>query len=178
MTLPRIMVVGASSWSSRLIEDFGQWSHMANLLDDGTALDARFDHVTYQGKKYSPGVQLRPAHYLDSQPRWAVFEFGTPEMYEPWLQAGLGQIGKPYDSRGIMGFVSGLLSGSFKDREYAPQNPAKSKAWFCDELSLFMAWRGCGYLKLPENFLPYRQTPGAALNLWLGAGAKLVASRG
>jgi len=172
------MVVAGNALSSRLIEGFGggRWSHMANLLADDTVLDARYDSVHYGGKAHAPGVQLRPAHYLDSEPRWAVFEFGEPWMYPIWEQAGLGQIGKPYDSVGIKGFARGLFTGHYEDRNYAPRDPSKSKAWFCDELAVYMAQR-CGHLpELP--FQPYTLTPGAALNLFIGRGARLMATQG
>jgi hypothetical protein len=176
MTLPRIIVVAAPGLASKAIEDFGGWSHMGNLLTDDTVLDARADRMTFGGKTIEAGVQLRPAHYLDSEPRWAIYEFGTEEMYGAWAMAGLKQIGKPYDMKGINRFGEGLITGDESDSNYNPLNPASSTAWFCDELSIYMAWQ-CRYFNLPAGYLPFLQTPGAALNLFLGAGAKLIASK-
>jgi hypothetical protein len=172
------MVIGAPGILSRAIEGFGagRWSHMANVLD-GAILDARYN-VIEDGKRAIPaGVQIRPAHYLDSEPRWQVYEFGTEAMYRSWSQAGMAQVGKPYDSQGIWGFAKGLFTGRYEDRNYNPSKPGESKAWFCDALAVYMA-SACGYLDLPYGFTPYTLTPGSALDLFIGRGAKLIASKG
>lgn len=180
MSLPRIMVVGAPGILSRAIEGFGagRWSHMANLLSDDTVLDARYDVVEYENKATPSGVQLRPRGYLHSQPRWAVYEFGTPKMYAPWEAAGRSQLGKPYDSSGIWDFAKGIFTGKYADGNYNAQKPGQSTAWFCDALAVFMASWGCHYLHLPGDFTPYTLTPGAALDLFIGRGARLIGSRG
>jgi hypothetical protein len=180
MSLPRIMVVRGSNFSSRAIAGFGagRWSHMANVLADGSILDARYDHVEYEGAIYPTGVEQRPKGYLDDEEAWELYEFGTPKMYAPWLSALRSQIGKPYDSLGIWDFAKGLFTGKYKDQNYDPGKPDQSKAWFCDALAVFGASWGCHYLTLPEDFTPYTLTPGAALDLFIGRGARLIASKG
>lgn len=181
MILPRIIVVANSSPSARAIEDFGEWSHMGNLLSDDTVLDARDNAMVFPGPwgKIKAGVQLRPPGYLQKEnKRWAIFEFGTPQMYASWRNAGLSQIGKPYDSAGILAYVWGFFSGRHTDGNYDAQAPEKSRAWFCDAFSIFMASWGCHYLNLPPDYRPYDQTPGAALNLFIGHGSRCIASAG
>lgn len=176
------MVVASSGFAGGAIERFGggagRWSHMANLLVDGTVLDARDNAMTIAGKEYPAGVQLRPAGYLDSEPRWAVFVAPTDDHYLPWYEAGKSQLGKPYDSAGIINFAEGLITGDYGDRNYAPRDPGANKAWFCDELAAWMAMTAADVPWLPPAFPLYEQTPASALNLFLGAGWKLTASKG
>jgi hypothetical protein len=191
LRVPRIMVVAADAISSRLIEGFGggRWSHMANILTSGTILDARDDWtparpgwdsgngvLVDRSGKVKPGVRLRPGGYLDGSPRWAVFEGPADARYAKWEAAGRSILGRPYDSVGIEDFAVGLFTGRYDDKNYAPKNPAASKAFFCDEASVFMA-ATAGYFQWPP--LPiFTLTPGAALNLFIGAGWKLIRHRG
>lgn len=152
---------------------------MGNLLSDDVVLDARNDDITFDPPwgKVKAGVRLRPPGYIQKEDkRWAVYEFGTPEMYSPWKQALMSQVGKPYDSEGIWQFVVGLFRGVHYDHNYHTLDPSQSRAWFCDALGIFGASYGCGFLKLDPDYRPYNQTPGAALNLFIGAGARCVAS--
>ena len=154
---------------------------MGGLLADDTVLDARDDTLKFPDPwgTVRPGVRLRPPGYLQREDkRWAVWEFGSPCMYVPWRDAGLSQLGKLYDSDGIWQFVWGLFRGKHYDISYHTDDPSKSTAWFCDALQIFMASYGCGFLHLPDGYRPYDQTPGAALNLFIGAGAKCIASWG
>lgn len=177
---PRIRVVAGDELSSRMIEGFGggQWSHMANILADRTVIDARSDRMRIDGHAIDAGVQLRPAGYLDCAPRWAEFEAppGSDEAYEVWRKAGFSQIPKDYDVTGILDFASALFTGHYRDREYAPENPSASKAWFCDELAVWMA-RKAKLIPVPPTAI-YTLTPGSALNLFIGAGWRLVDHRG
>lgn len=153
---------------------------MANILEDDTVLDARNDAMTFRPPwgHVPAGVRLRPPGYLQASNRkWAIYEFGAPAMYVPWRDALLSQLGKPYDQAGIWAFVRGFLTGRHTDRNYNRADPSRSRAWFCDALAIFGA-NACHYFDLPANYSPYDQTPGAALNLWIGAGARLVAARG
>ena len=170
---PRIMVVGGSAASSRAIEraGFGPWSHMAGLLADDAVLDARDDVVGGT----APGVQLRAAHYLDSQPRWAIFEAPTADHYQAWEAALRSQLGKPYDSRGIVDFAESVFTGNYADPNYAA---AQSKAWFCDELQAWAAVQSGDLAQVPPWFHFFAQTPTGALNLFIGAGWQCVASQG
>lgn len=174
---PRIMTVAGAALSSRLIEGFGggQWSHMANVLLDGTILDARVDWIKVDTSWYKPGVQLRPAGYLDVEPRWAVWEAPphAEAVYSDWLAAGRRQLDKPYDKTGIYDFATGLFTGKYRDRNWGGEG---SRAWFCDMLATWMAVH-VGLVPQPPTRI-YTLTPGAALNLFVGAGWRLVASRG
>lgn len=179
---PRIMVVAGPDFSSGAIERFGggagHWSHMANVLSDGTILDARDNVMTMGGKTYPAGVQLRPAGYLDSDTRWAIFEAPCDANYDAWHQAGVSQLLKPYDSAGILGFAENVFTGQEEDRNYAPQDPGLNKAWFCDELCSWMAMKAGDVPWLPRQFPLYQQTPSSALNLFIGAGWRMTQSKG
>jgi hypothetical protein len=181
MSLPRIIVVRGDGLSSRAIEGFGggRWSHMANVLGDGTVWDARDDWVKHEGVTYAKGVQRRSMNYLLEQYKtWAIFEApkGLEKSYEPWVAALRSQSGKPYDQAGIMDFVKGMFTGKYEDYNYAPAAPDESKAWFCDELAVWAATRAGLLPPIPISI--YTLTPGSALNLFLGAGWCLVDYRG
>lgn len=174
---PRIMTVAAAGLSSRAIEGFGggRWSHMANVLLDGTILDSRCDWIKFDGASYKPGVQYRPVGYLDDLPRWAVWEAppGSEVVYSDWRSTGHSQVGKPYDKAGIIGFAKGFFTGVYEDRNWGGAN---SRAWFCDVFATWMAIH-VGLVPRPPTRL-YTFTPGSALNLFIGAGWRLVASQG
>jgi hypothetical protein len=169
------MVVGGTSFSATAIEraGFGQWCHMANVLADGTILDARDNEI----EGIPPGVQLRPAGYLDMEPRWALFEAPSAANYDSWLAAGRGQLLKPYDERGIIDFAEGAFTGKYVDTNYAGIN---SLAWFCDCLCSWMAI-DAGDIPQPDPRLHlnlFTLTPSAALLLFIGARWRLVDCKG
>lgn len=167
------MVVGGNDGSSKAIEraGFGPWSHMANVLCDGQILDARSDVIA----GVPPGVQIRPKGYLDSEPRWAIFEAPSDAHYSEWASAGLSQLKKPYDIRGIEDFAIGTFTGSYSDPDYASD---KSKAWFCDELAGWMAIESGDIPPPPPWFQLFANTPTAGLNLFIGAGWEMVQCKG
>lgn len=173
MSVPRIVVVGAAAASSAVIErgSFSEFSHMAAILADGTILDARYDLVGGA----PAGVQLRQAGYLDSEPHSAIFEAPSGVHYGDWEAALRSQLTKPYDSRGIEGFAVRIFTGSFTDPNYAAAN---SKAWFCDEFQAWAAVQSGDIPQPPPWYQFYAQTPAAALNLFIGAGWRLVSSKG
>lgn len=180
---PRIMVVAGRELSSRAIEGFGggRWSHMANILSDGTVLDAFSQRMHLEGKWYEAGVQLRPAGYLEKKyRRWAMFQapYDSYLDYEEWSRAGMHQLGKPYDSDGIIAFAVGLFTGRYRDRNYVHAHPERSSAWFCDELCAHMGIVASQLPQPPHELRLSTLTPGGALNLFIGAGWQLVASRG
>lgn len=167
------MVTGGSQRSSQVIEraGFGPWSHMAGLLADDQIIDARDDAVGGA----PPGVRFREAHYLDKEPRWAIFEAPTGDHYEGWHLAQVGQVGKPYDTRGIRDFIESIFTGEYNDPNYCG---AYSKAWFCD---CFQAWVAItsGDIPKPPAFVKlFTLTPTSALNLFIGAGWRLADSKG
>lgn len=170
---PRIMVVGGSARSSVVIEraGFGPWSHMAALLADDSVLDARDDSVGGQ----PPGVHIREAHYLDSEPRWAIFEAPTEYNYLLWVTTLRSQLGKPYDSRGIIDFAESVFTGDYTDPNYAG---AQSRAWFCDCLQAWAAIESGDLPQPPPYVKLFTLTPTASLNLFIGAGWQCTASKG
>lgn len=170
---PRIMVVGGTDGGSRAIEraGFGPFSHMASILADGTILDARDNEIG----GVPAGVQLRPTGYLDTYPAAATFEAPTPCHYASWEAALRSQLLKPYDMRGIEDFAEGTFTGRYLDPNYAA---GASKAWFCDELAAWAAILS-GDIPEPPPWVPlFTQTPVAALNFFIGAGWRLVDSKG
>lgn len=176
------MVVRGAQFASRAIEGFGGgWpSHMANMLADGSFWDARDDFVQYEGIPYEPGVQHRPAGYLQAAyARWAIFEApaGSESAYDKWVATLGSQGGKTYDQIGIRDFAEGLLTGQYKDRNWGPLVPSQSKAWFCDDYSVWAAGTNA-VLPWPIPIPIFTFTPGAALNLFIGAGWKLTESKG
>lgn len=170
---PRIMVVGGSARSSVVIEraGFGPWSHMAGLLADDTVLDARDDSVGGQ----PPGVHLRAAHYLDAEPRWAIFEAPTGDHYAEWEAVLRSQLGKPYDQRGIITLAESVFDGKYVDPSYAG---AASAAWFCDCLQSWGAITSGDIPRPPDYVKLFTLTPTASLNLFIGAGWQMTRSRG
>lgn len=184
---PRIMVVGSggawwrpSTWFSHAIEGIagGPWSHMANVLGDGSIWDAQNVPLVMDGKLYPAGVQHRPAGYLDPCERWAVFEApaGSEAHYAAWVKDLESQEGKPYDFPGIWDFPRAMLLGRYTDPDYAPEAPQDSKAWFCDEYCDWAAIRR-GLIPRPPT-PPYTFSPGASLNLYVGARWRLVKLKG
>lgn len=182
MNIPRIMVVASGDFSGGAIERFGggagHWSHMASILADGLILDARDNAMTIGGREYPAGVRLRAAGYLDAEPRWAIFQAPTGDHYDAWLKAGLSQLGKPYDKAGIVDFAESVFTGKYEDGNYVPNDPAENKAWFCDELAAWMAMQAGDVPWPPSAFPLYWQTPESALDLFIGAGWKMTASKG
>lgn len=179
MSRPRVMVVRGDSLSSRAIEGFGGgWpSHMANLLADGSFWDARDDLITFDHTTYPRGVQHRPAGYLQTENKqWSVFQApaGTEKHYHAWVEALESQKGKPYDSVGIWDFARGMVTGKYEDWDYAPEEPASSKAWFCDEYATWAAGK-LGLIPWPIPVEIFTLTPGSALNLFIGAGWEFTA---
>lgn len=138
---------------------------MALYDSASTVIDARSDVI----EGISPGVQRRPAKYLDAYPRW--IKMRLPCTTEQWIGV-VGslkdQINKPYDQVGIWDFAT----CSLKDRNWREHS-----AWFCDELDAYVLekWKVLQRIDLPM----YRLTPGAvALMCQQVAGAQIIASRG
>lgn len=103
----RLSFVCGASLSSRLIawygNGYGGYSHVDAVLKDGCLLGARDDAVGGQ----LPGVRIRPQNY-EKWSRRAIVDIpcteGQAVDWEAWLRA---QIGKPYDSGAIWGFITG-----------------------------------------------------------------------
>lgn len=170
---PRVLFVGGPDYSSKAIEraGFGPWCHAANILADGTVLDARDDVV----QDIVSGVQIRPKGYLETEPQWALFEAPSTRNYSLWTAAGRSQLGKPYDERGIADFALNVFTGDYVDPNYKGEH---SLAWFCDCLALWMAITS-GDLTVPPAWCKlFTKTPTAACDFFIGAAWRCVASHG
>jgi uncharacterized protein YycO len=107
-------LAAGTDWSSGLIAWFGggpAFSHVDVVLADGTLLGAR-----EQG-----GVAIRPHDYFGSSATLRIDVPATDEEYSKFWDFVDQQIGKPYDTKAILAFVTG--------RDWRDPN-----AWFCSEL--------------------------------------------
>lgn len=106
----RLQFVLGAGIASRLIAWYGQgyggWSHVDAILPDGSLLGARSDAVGGQ----RPGVRIRPQHYERWVRRTVVELPGTAGIVPSWVAWLKKQIGDPYDSRAILGFLLGRQS--------------------------------------------------------------------
>jgi hypothetical protein len=103
-------------WPSRLIEFYGHgaFSHVDAVLPDGNLLGARL----------MGGVAIRKdgyAHFARTR-RIDLDALATPAQAEAFYAFLTRQVGKPYDSWAIAGFVSG--------RDWRADDK-----WFCSELA-------------------------------------------
>lgn len=167
----RVMFTAGSELSSKAIEWFGGggWSHMANILPDGSVIDARNDIVKFNGHSFPTGVQHRPKGYLEAEcGRWIELENPcTVFQAKAWEAHLWSQVGKPYDQIGILDFVT----GSLKDRNWRDQS-----AWFCSELGVWALEKAgiCSALAAPVFRIP----PGEGLLISMALGGTVVASKG
>ena len=109
-----------TGWDSKLIEWFGhgaQFSHVDSILPDGSLLGSRSDVVM----GVPEGVQIRPAAYVGQQKTLKIELPSTPEQEAEYYLFLNDQLGKPYDKRGIISFITG-------------RNWQTPDAWFCSEL--------------------------------------------
>ncbi len=156
MNALRFQGVLGSGLSSQAIAWFGggkKFSHFDCILPNGLLLGARSDAVG--GKP--PGVQIRPPFY-EKWERRTIFELHVSATQEgKWVDFLLSQVGKPYDTDGILGFIF----GSNTDRNWRDES-----AWFCDELMLVSCEKaGCRPLYIDA----FRITPNSAsiaLSAW------------
>lgn len=99
---------------SELITYFGHgagFSHVDAVMDDGRLLGARLDG----------GVQIRPAGYAAFTRTLPVTLGAAASQNQEFWDFLNQQIGKPYDSRAVIGFAAG--------RDWR-----EATAWFCSEL--------------------------------------------
>ncbi len=111
---------GSDSLTSRLIQwfDHGAYAHVDSVLPDGRLLGARNDVMA----GFPAGVQIRSPDY---QVRYRLRRVTIPctdEQEAAYYDFVKAQIGKPYDSKGIAGFILGRTWRS-------------PGAWFCSELN-------------------------------------------
>lgn len=95
----------------------GHLSHVDCLLDDGTLLGARNDSVG--GKP--PGVQIRPPDYTKFTTKVVMTIEVTDAQREAFLNFLMAQVGKPYDTQAIWGFLF--------NRDWRQED-----SWICSEL--------------------------------------------
>lgn len=109
----------------------GTVSHVDAIMPDGTLLGARNDSIA----GIPAGVQVRPSGYAPFSHVVRVVLPCPRQMSADFYQLCWGEIGKPYDSEGILGFIVG--------RDW--RDPS---AWFCSELVGTMLERS-GYFASP-----------------------------
>ena len=113
-----VLFVSGHDAGAHLIEWFGHgpFSHVEGVLPDGRLLGARSDSVGGA----PPGVQIRDPAYVQGlktlRVDLACSDLVTGRAYD-WA---LSQVGKPYDSTAIAGFVVG--------RDWQQDD-----AWYCSE---------------------------------------------
>jgi len=115
----RLQFVCGQELSSRLIawygNGYGGFSHVDAVMPDGSLLGARDDAIYVEGRdgdwsRIAPGVRLRPPEY-ETWARKAVIQIPcSPANANRWEEFLRGQIGQPYDSGSIWGFVLGIRS--------------------------------------------------------------------
>jgi hypothetical protein len=123
----RLQFVLGHGLSSRAIAWFsaGHFSHVDAVMRDGSLIGARSDWIEPLDGTAAipPGVQRRPANYEHWKER-VVMTLPCDELQEQsFIAFNLSQIGKPYDSTAIWGFVAG--------RDWRQQD-----SWFCSELQM------------------------------------------
>jgi hypothetical protein len=140
--------------SSRAIGWFGGefYSHIDVLTPEGLLRGARSDVI--QG--IQPGYRDRPQNYEKwaACTRWTVEV--TDEQYDKYWAYSKLQLGKPYDSRGLIEtFVFG--------REWREDN-----AWWCSE-EVAMNGEQAGIWVIPEEMTSVE--PGDNVYIFVGMGA-------
>ena len=100
----------------------GKVGHVDIVLPSGDLLGAQ--HEDGLGGEPS-GVRVRPADYLASCGGTSVIRVSfdaTPQQAQAFYDFAHAQVGKPYDTRGILAFIFG-------------RNWRDDRAWFCSELA-------------------------------------------
>ena len=133
----------------------GRFSHVDTVLDDGQLLGARNDRVGDSPR----GVQIRPPGYTDFIDRVVMAVPVTAEQKDTYLDFLRHQVGKPYDSQALWGFVL--------NRDWH-----QTDSWICSEL----AADGAEHAKIVSQlYLPaYQVTPGALALAMSAVGGTIV----
>lgn len=152
ITLRFIRDHGLSSWAIAWFGG-GFYSHVDYAMPDGTWLGARNDHID----GIPPGVQIRPADYIKPVVSLLLTLQTTPEQDRDHYQFLYSQIGKPYDKRAILGFITG--------RNW--QDPG---AWICSELQCAAAMSAD--IVQPLCLTANKITPNDLTLIWSALGAK------
>lgn len=102
--LPGAVLIRGVTWS--------KWSHVALVLDDGTAIEATWPKVR----------RVALSEILAKHSKYVIVDI--PVDYHKVVDAAMSQIGKPYDITSLFGI---LVHRSWSDTD----------SWFCSEL---VAW--------------------------------------
>ncbi len=139
-----IALYKGQSWISRLIQwrTWSDYSHAAWVCDDGSVIEAWVDgfmsgsvrRVENPWARHTPGTDVEFYDVaLTPEQHWAAQEFL------------MRQVGKPYDFRGIWGFMT--------------RKPEQEQgAWFCSEL-VFTALQAAG-VPLLARIEAFKVSPG------------------
>ncbi len=155
----RFQFVLGRGLSSQAIAWFsaGHFSHVDCVLPSGELLGARSDRIGH----VAAGVQIRPPFYERWKERVVIAVRGISYAQEQkFYQFLYAQLGKPYDSTAIWGFVSG--------RDWRAQD-----SWFCSELQT-AALEAIEFL--PLLYTPRNKVTPAALATVLSAVGGMVVS--
>lgn len=129
-SLPGAALIRAVTWS--------KWSHVALILEDGTAIEAVY-----------PKVRRVPLEtVLNSHSKWVIVDIPT-DCDKEIEEAAISQIGKPYDITALLGI---LVHRQWTDLD----------SWFCSELLAWSFAKGGKLLFREEDI--HRITP---QNLWM-----------
>lgn len=121
--------------------EHGDFSHVDVVLDDGRLLGARVDALGAP----AAGVQIRAADYKEFSAKKIVTLGANEGQTAKFLDFLHQQIGKPYDLKGIIGFVIG--------RDWRSPN-----SWFCSEL-VGAALEDAGVFKFDLSVKENKLTP-------------------
>ena len=139
-----LQFVRGSDVGAKIIEWFDHgagYSHVDAVLPDGRLLGARSDLVGNAPR----GVQIRDPGYVGTDPTLVV-RLATAVAMEVAFYAFLtSQIGKPYDTLGILDFIGG-------------RNWRQPDTWFCSEL-VAAGMEKCGYFPYPLASTTNKITP-------------------
>lgn len=116
----KFSLVRGRGWTSQLISWFGGggYSHIDTITPQGMYRGARSDSIGGQ----PPGFWDRPAHY-EKWARQTIFTLPvTPTQFDAYWRFSDAQLGKPYDSRGL---VESFIFG----RDWRQDD-----SWFCSEI--------------------------------------------
>ncbi len=143
--------------ASRAIQWFsaGNFSHVAAIWSPAQLLDSRSDVVA----SVPAGVRVRLAE-SESVPVMVDMELAAnADQVGKWRDFLAGQLGRPYDKPGIMGFAF--------DRDWREPD-----SWFCSELqaAALEAAGLCPHLYAPANKI----TPSALATIMSALGARVV----
>lgn len=125
------------------------------VLEDGSLLGAQATKFKVGSRTIPPGVEIRPPNYEDFSHRIGIrvnMDATKAAAIEAFWR---GQIGKPYDWRGVFGFVIGFE----KNRDW--RDPS---SWFCDE-GIVRSFEVGKFFDHPIAYPADHLTPGDALVL-------------